>query len=131
MHHNRIRNQVEPEAVLGSYGHPVEGDLTIRYELESGNSTLQVFFSEFAYGRLELVNGSNTTFSIDWQTSIIDELYSNPGVVQNFWIDFGITDSVLLREGSLELYSEIEFVKNATLDTFPSIPWTPTSCGPE
>lgn len=129
--HNRMRNPVELEDVLGVYGHPYDGDLTIRYEPESGNSTLQVFFSKWAYGRLELVQGSNTTFSIQWQTSIIDELYSNPGTVRSFWIDFGVTDSVQLREGNLELYNEFNFVRNATLDTFPSIPWTPASCGPE
>lgn len=129
--HNRIRNRLEAEDVLGIYGHPYEGDITIRYEPESGNSTLQVFFSDWAYGRLELVQGSNTTFSIEWQTSIVDELYSTPGAVRSFWIDFGGTDSVQLREGDLEFYDEFDFVRNATLDTFPSIPWTPNSCGPE
>lgn len=131
LHHNQIRNRVEPADVLGVYGHGHNGDLVIRYEPQTGNTTLQIFFSEWVYGRLQQVPESNTTFRIEWQTTIMDHFYSYPWAVPNFWVDFGVVDSALLRGGELDFYDEFEFVKNATLDTFPPIPWTPTSCGPE
>ncbi len=131
LHYNQIRNRIEPEDVLGVYGHPHDGDVSIRYAPNTGNTTLQVYFSEWAFGRLQPVAGSNTTFSILWDTAIMDHFYSYPWAVPNFWIDFSIADTVLIRGGELDFYDEFEFIKNATLDTFPSIPWTPTSCGPE
>lgn len=131
LHHSQIRNRVEPDDVLGVYGHPHDGDLTIAYEPETGNTTLHLYFSDWAYGRLQQVPGFNTTFSVEWQTRVMDHFYTYPWEVPNFWIDFGIADTVLLRAGEFNLYDEFEFVKNATLDTFPPIPWTPTSCGPE
>lgn len=131
LHHNQIRNRVEPGAVVGVYGHPHDGDLRITYAPGTGNTTLQLHFSDWAYGRLQPVPGFNTTFSVEWETNIMDHFYTYPGAVPNFWIDFGVVDTVLLRGGQFNFYDEFEFVKNATLDTFPSIPWTPTSCGPE
>ncbi|KAG4068093.1 hypothetical protein HA402_001518 [Bradysia odoriphaga] len=131
LHHNQIRKQFEPNDVVGFYGHPHDGDLSIRYAPGTNNSTLQVYFSEWAHGRLQQVPGFNTTFSVNWDTTIMDHFYSFPIEAPNFWIDFGIFDSVLLRAGEFNVYIEFEFVKNATLDTFPAIPWTPTSCGPE
>ncbi|XP_037047961.1 uncharacterized protein LOC119082550 [Bradysia coprophila] len=131
LHHSQIRSRVEPADVLGVYGHPINGDLSIRYAPGTGNTTLQLYLSEWTFGRLQPFTGSNTTFSIEWDTTIMDHFYSYPWAVPNFWIDFGIVDTALLRLGELDLYGEFEFVKNATLDTFPSIPWTPGSCGPE
>lgn len=133
LHHKQIKNRVELQEVLGVYGHPYDGDLRIRYEPDSGNKTLQLYFSEWAYGRLEQVRGSNTTFSVEWKTNIMDHFYSFQWKkVPSFWVDFGVADTVLLRAGEWDLYEyEFDFVKNATLDTFPSIPWTPNSCGPE
>lgn len=131
LHHSQIRSSVEPADVLGVYGDPVNADLMIRYAPETGNTTLQVYLSEWAFGRLQPLTGSNTTFSIQWDTTIMDHFYSYPWEVPNFWVDFGIVDTALLRLGELDLYGELEFVKNATLDTFPAVPWTPDSCGPE
>ncbi|KAJ6645759.1 Gigasin-6 [Pseudolycoriella hygida] len=131
LHHKQIRTTVEPEDVLGVYGHPYDGDVTIRYDPETNNTALQVFFSDWAYGRLEQVPGFNTTFSIEWQTSFNDHFYSYPFPIPSFWVDFGVVDTALFRGGEFDLYDEFEYVKNATLDTFPPIPWPPTSCGPE
>lgn len=131
LHHSQIRNHVELSDVIGVYGQPYDGNLIIRYAPNSGNATLQVYFSEWAFGQLRQVDGSNTTFTVEWETTIMDHFYSYPWEVPNFWIDFGIVDTVLIRGGELDSYDELEFVKNATLDTFPVIPWTPTSCGPE
>lgn len=130
LHHNQIRNRVEPDDVVGVYGHPHDGDLRITYQPGTGNTTLQLRFSDWAYGRLQPVPGFNTTFSVEWETTIMDHFYTYPWAVPNFWIDFGVFDALLLRAGEFSFYDEYEFVKNATLDTFPSIPWTPTSCGP-
>ncbi|XP_037024166.1 gigasin-6-like [Bradysia coprophila] len=104
LHYSRIRNKVELNA-------------------------LQLYFSEWAHGRLQQVPGSNTNFSVHWDTTIMDYFYSGLRAPLNFWIDFGIVDSVLLRVDFNNL--EFQFVKNATLDTFPAIPWSPSSCGPE
>lgn len=131
LHYDQIRTRIEPENVLGVYGHPHDGDLSIRYGPETGNTTLQIYFSDWAYGRLQQVPGFNTTFSVQWDTNIMDHFYTYPWAVPDFWIDFGIADTVLLRAGEFGFYDEFEFVKNATIDTFPSIPWTPTSCGPQ
>lgn len=129
LHHSQIRNSVKPADVLGVYGDPINGDLTVTYAPGTGNTTLQLYLSEWAFGRLQPFTGSNTTFSIVWNTTIMDHYYSYPWAVPNFSIDFGIVDTALLRLG--DIYGDYEFVKNATLDTFPAIPWTPDSCGPE
>lgn len=129
--HHGLRNRIEPEDILGTYGHPHDGDLSIRYAPGTSNTTLQLYFSEWAYGRLQPITGSNTTFSVEWDTSIMDHFHSYPSSVPNYWIDFGIVDTVLFRAGESDQYDEFKFVKNATLDTFPAIPWSPNSCGPE
>lgn len=126
---DQIRTRVKLEDVLGLYGHPVDGDLTITYDTD--NTTLQIYFSEFAYGILHDVPGFVTTYRIEWKTSIMDQFYTYPEPVPDFWVDFGITDIVLFRAGEFDQYAEFEFVKQATLETFPPIPWEPTSCGPE
>lgn len=131
LHKNQMRNQVHLNDVVGVYGHPHDGDVSIRYAPGTNNSTLQLYFSEWAHGRLQQVTGSNTTFSIQWDSSFMDHFYSYPFDIPGFWVDFGVVDSVLLRAGEFDIYSEFEFVKNATLDTFPAIPWAPTSCGPQ
>lgn len=131
LHHSQIRNSVEPADILGVYGHAINGDVSIRYPLGGDNTTLQLYLSEWAFGRLQPFNGSNTIYSVEWDTTIMDHFYSYPWAVPNFWVDFGIVDTALLRLGELDLYGEFEFVKNATLDTFPPIPWRPDSCGPE
>lgn len=132
LHHSQIRNHVELADVVGVYGHPYDGNLIIRYAPETSNTTLQLYFSEWTYGRLDPVAGSNTTFIVEWETTIMNHFYSYPGPVPHFLIDFGIVDVVLftIRLDS-EVYADYEFVKNATLETFPAVPWTPTSCGPE
>lgn len=131
LHHSRIMKRVVLEDVLGIYGHPHDGDVRISYQPGSGNTTLQIYFSEWTYGRLIPVNGTNTTFSVEWETNVMHHFYTYPWAVPDFWVDFGVADTVLLRAGEFDLFEEYEFVKNATLDTFPPIPWTPTSCGPE
>lgn len=131
LHHHQIRSRVKAEDILGVYGHPHNGDISIRYAPGSNNTTLQIYFSQWAHGRLSPVPESNTTFSVDWDTNVMDHFHSYPSTVPNFWIDFGIVDTVLFRTGEWNSYNEFQFVKNATLDTFPTIPWTPTSCGPE
>lgn len=128
LHYNQMRQNIDLTDVVGVYGHPYDGDVSIRYAPGTDNSTLQLYFSEWAHGRLQPIPESNTTFSIMWDTSIMDHFYSY-STEPNFWIDFGIVDTVLFRVGDVDIYAE--FVKNATLDTFPAIPWTPTSCGPE
>jgi len=128
---SQIRNRVEPDEVLGLYGHPYDGVLTITYEPESANTTLQINFSEWAIGSLHAVPGFPSTFSVEWRTSIMDHYYTYPDTLPDFWVDFGIVDTVLFRGEAFDSYMEFEFYKNATLDTFPIIPWSPTSCGPE
>lgn len=131
LHLNQIRTRVEVEEVLGLYGHPHDGVITIEYEPETGNTTLQINVSEFAIGRLHEISGFPTTYSIEWKTGIMDHFHTYPDPVPSFWVDFGIADTILVRGGEVSVYAEFEFVKDATLDTFPPIPWSPSSCGPE
>lgn len=131
LHHSQIRNSVEPADILGVYGDPVNGDLTVRYAPGSGNTTLQLHLSEWVFGRLQPFTGSNTTFNIEWDTGFMDHFDSYPWGVPNIWVEFGIVDMALVRLGELDEFGEFAYVKNATLDTFPAIPWTPDSCGPE
>lgn len=130
LHRSQIMTRVVLEDVIGIYGQPYLGDVSILYQPGSGNTTLQIYFSQWAYGRLLPVVESNTTFSIEWDTNIIDNYLSHVEPVPGFWVDFGVADSVLLRTGEFDLYKEYEYIRNATLDTFPAIPWTPDSCGP-
>lgn len=129
LHRSQLKHRIEPEDVLGVYGHPYNGDVFIRQALN--NTTLELYISEWAHGQLQPTTESDTVFVVEWETTIMDHFYSYPGAVPNFWIDFGIVDRVLFRVGEWNLYNEFEFVRNATLDTFPSIPWSPNSCGPE
>lgn len=59
----------------------------------------------------------------------MDHFYTYGEEVPDFYADFGIADTILLRGGTLEIYSEFVFERNATLETFPPIPWAPDSCG--
>lgn len=80
LHYNQLRNCVETEDVLGVYGHPYNGDVYIRYAPD--NTTLQLYLSEWAHGRLQPVSGSSsTTFDVLWDATIMDHFYSYPGAV--------------------------------------------------
>lgn len=131
LNRHQILKQIALNDVLGTYGHPFNGDLSIRWAPNSSNTTLQLYFSEWAHGRLYPMSESNTTFTIEWDSSIMDHFHSYPSPAPSFFIDFGVAETALFRAGDMELFDEYEFVRNATIDTFPQISWPPDSCGPE
>jgi len=94
------------------------------------NNFLQVNLGEWGIGRLIEVPGSTTKFSVAWKTDLMHHFYTYPPIllpVPDIYFDFELNNINLLLDDILAAV----FVKNATLDTFPVIPWNPQSCGPE
>jgi len=102
------------------------GDLMITLDPED-NSFLQVNVGEWGIGRLIPVPGSTTKFTVEWKTDIIHDFYTYPTPIPLQHVEFQSNTVHLLSDDILAAV----YVKNATLDTFPVIPWDPESCGPE
>lgn len=90
------------------------GDVIVSFEAGTGNETLEINIGEFGIGRLHPINGFPTTFEIEWTTSIMDHFYTYGEWVPEFYADFGIVDTFLLRGGTFEIYSEFPFERHLT-----------------
>jgi CubicO group peptidase (beta-lactamase class C family) len=122
--------RVEFGEVVGLYGHETGGDLRIKLDTED-TRFLEVNWGEWGIGRLHPVSGSDTKYLIEWKTDFAHHFYTYPPEV---WpvpimhIDFRpmIKSLYILSDDEVNAV----FVRDATIGTFPVIPWDPASCGP-
>jgi len=118
-----VTNKFQPICVCA-------GDLTI--SIDSQDPTfLQISFGmgEWSVGRLLPTNESEALFLIEWTSDIEHHFYSYPEELYPtpvFHVVFHPDSVFFLFNGALR----IVFIKDATVETFPVIPWDPTSCGP-
>jgi len=104
----------------------VLGDLFISLD-SADNNFLQFNPGEWGIGRLIPVPGSTTKFDVEFKTDILHHFCSFSSEIPPLYFEFQDNTVNLLLHGVLMS----EFVRNATIDTFPVIPWDPTSCGPK
>jgi CubicO group peptidase (beta-lactamase class C family) len=124
------KRRVEFGEVVGLYGHDTWGDLRIKLDTED-TRFLEVNWGEWGIGRLLPVDGSDTKYLVEWKSDILDHFYTYPTdllPVPIIHIDFRPTIKSLyfLWDDAVGAV----FVRDATIGTFPVIPWDPASCGP-
>jgi CubicO group peptidase (beta-lactamase class C family) len=118
----------EPE-IIGLFGNADTGDIIIESDTNEG---LQLHFGPFATGRLERQNDTNS-WTVQWTSTIMQQFYIyGELVVFDFNVHFPNENELSFELGTnLDDKSFfLNFKRNATVDTFPVIPWDEDSCGP-
>jgi hypothetical protein len=118
----------EPE-IVGLFGNADTGDIVIESDTTEG---LQLHFGPFATGRLERQNDTNS-WTVQWTSTIMQQFYIYGELVAfDFSVHFPNENELSFELGTNldDTSFFLNFKRNATVDTFPVIPWDKDSCGP-
>jgi len=107
--------------------HHFAGDMTITLNKED-NVTLEINYGKWGIGILIPQPPVPNLFLVGWTTTLNYDFYSfgTSAPVPVFHVLFESEDQLdFLVDGVPN-----SFYRDATLDTFPEIPWSPESCSP-
>ncbi|CAL8072546.1 unnamed protein product [Orchesella dallaii] len=113
--------------LAGLYGHPYEGVFVVTYDESNTTHPLTIQYGKRGTGTLSETEMANI-YKIEWFGEILSLFYAYNGgqPLSDMMLDFNTPDTAVF----IDQDGAIEYRRNATLDSFPTIPWDPTSCGP-
>jgi len=107
------------------YWNNFPGDMTITLNQED-NFTLEINYGKWGIGILIPQPPVPNLFLVEWTTTLNYDFYSYGTPLPVFHVLFQTEDQLdLLVDGVPFSYN-----RDATLDKFPEIPWSPDSCSP-
>jgi len=98
------------------------------------NENLNINYGEWGIGILTPRSNELNVYDVTWTTTITYDFHAfgveSPDELPIITLHFVTSNELNFDLGSRQLGKPIAFIRDATIDTFPQIPWDPESCAP-